>query len=75
MDSKVFELVDKHVPPKRPKDFGMTAGEYARAKGISPHYARRILNDLLDAGIIEKAVMLSGKSVCDVFFEPKKKKK
>lgn len=72
MDDKVFDAVEKHAPKMRAAGFGMTASEYSRKKGCSIQYARKILEELVDNGILEKDSMLSGKSVSIVYFIPKK---
>ncbi len=76
MDEKVFELVEKanHFRA-RPENFGMTAPEYARRKGISVGFARRLLDDMVEAEMLEREEMIYSKGRTYVYFEKQTTKK
>ena len=70
MDVKLLKKIAEGQPRKRPKDFGITAREYAKANGISVGCARRILDELMEAGILKREAMLDGKGKPFVYYEP-----
>lgn len=73
-EKELFDLIENHVPRKRTSGFGITVSEYAKKKGVSNQFSRRVLNELVETGVLKKEKMVSNRSICDVYFEAEKKK-
>lgn len=63
MDVSLIELIDKEIgePPKhRPDGFGVTVKEYALAKTCNDETARKMLDEAVELGLLEKQRMVDG---------------
>ena len=67
MDETLLEELRDKVPPLRAKNFGITAPEFAKSESCSVNLARKMLNDLVDSGILKMEKMRDGKSTSDVY--------
>jgi predicted transcriptional regulator len=72
MDLSLLDVIDQHATPRRPDDFGITVNEYWEKKNreFSISTAGRLLDDLVDAGILDKREMLHNGRKCSVYAKP-----
>jgi hypothetical protein len=72
MDETLLDVIDQHATPRRPDNFGITAGEYWERKNreFSVSTSSRILDDLVSAGVLEKREMLNNGRKSSVYAKP-----
>lgn len=67
MDEKLLDELRKKIPPARPDNFGITAPEFSVAEHCSVNLARKMLNGLVEEGVLVMEKMRDGKSCADVY--------
>ena len=57
-DKELMQMLSARLlPPARPDGFGVTAPEFAKANDINVHYARGVLTEAVQSGLLVKTTM------------------
>ena len=77
-EQDLLDFIKQHAPePRKPRPdgFGVTIKEYAAHEGISEDAARKVLSELVAAGLLEMHPMVSGRAAPNVYARPNAWKK
>jgi hypothetical protein len=70
MDVTLLDSISDPVPT-RPKDFGVTVPEYAKAKGCTTTISRKVLAKAVEDGVLIVLAMRDGAGTCpNVYCRP-----